>query len=104
MSKSIFPPINAAPNIDQDEYLTDEDLQQTVTNQVVWHIAQSQYDPLGSPYTVKLKAVMRELCFEEGAAKKGWDDVAPNQTVENFRNAISGLGELKRITFPRSIH
>ena len=48
--------------------------------------------------------VMRELCSEEGAEKRGWDDAAPPQTVENFRNAISGLGELRHITFPRSIH
>ena len=69
-------------------------------------IAQSQYDPLGllAPYTVKLKMVMRELCSEEGAAKRGWDDIAPPQTVENFHNAISRLGELRNITFPRSIH
>ena len=48
--------------------------------------------------------VMRELCSEEGAAKRGWDDVAPPQTVENFHNAISGIGQLQNITFPRSIH
>ena len=47
---------------------------------------------------------MRELCSEEGAAKRGWDDAAPPQAAENFHNAISGLGELRNITFPRSIH
>ena len=98
--------VNTAPDVDLDENLADKDLQQTVTKRLVWRIAQSQYDPLGllAPYTVKLKAVIRELCSKEGAAKRGWDDIAPTQTVENFRNAISGLGELKKITLPRSIH
>ena len=109
MSRSIFPEkggVHTAPNVDLDEYLADKDLQQTVTKRVVWRIVQSQYDPLGllAPYTVKLKMVMRELCSEEGAAKRGWDDIAPPQTVENFHNAISRLGELRNITFPRSIH
>ena len=86
--------VHTAPNVDLDEYLACQDLQQTVTKRVVWCIAQSQYDPLGllAPYTVKLKAVMRELCSEEGAEKRGWDDPAPPQTVKNFHNAISGLG------------
>ena len=67
--------VHTAPNIDLDKYLADK----------VW---------LGllAPYTIKLKAVMRELCSKEGAEKKGWDDPAPPQTVENFHNAISGLG------------
>ena len=67
--------VNTNPNIDLDEYLADKDLQETVTKRLVWHIAQSQYDPLGllAPYTVKLKAIMMELCSKEGAAKRGWD-------------------------------
>ena len=105
MSKSIFPEkggVHTAPNIDLDKYLANKDLQQTVTKRVVWRIAQSQYDPLGllAPYTVKLKMVISE----EGAAKRGWDDAAPPQTVENFHNAISGLRELRNIKFARSIH
>ena len=98
--------MHTAPNIDLDKYLANKDQQQTVTKRVVWCIAQSQYDPLGllAPYTVKLKMVMRELCSEQGVAKRGWDDAAPTQTDENFHNAISGLGELRNITFPRSIH
>ena len=47
---------------------------------------------------------MRELCLEEGAEKRGLDNPAPPQTVENFHKAISRLGELRHITFPRSIH
>ena len=69
---------------------------------IIWRVAQGQYDPLGllAPYTVQLKMIMRDLCSEEN--KVQWDDPAPSN-VEKFKQVLSGLSELRNISFPRSI-
>ena len=92
------------PDIDLEAELVDEDIPELITKRIIWRVCQGQYDPLGllSPYTIQLKLVMRDLCSEDGKVV-GWDDPAPKVTVEKFRKVLDGLGELKKVSFPRSI-
>ena len=50
-----------------------------------------------------MKLIMREFCNEEGKIAIGWDDPVPPHTVEKFHKIIEGMGELKKVSFPRSI-
>ena len=45
--------------------------------------------------------IMRDLCSEEH--KVQWDDPAPSNVVERFKQVIGGLSDLRNISFPRSI-
>ena len=53
------------------------------------------------PYTVQLKMIMHDLCSEEN--KVQWDDPAPSNVFERFKQVIGGLSDLRNISFPRSI-
>ena len=93
-----------ASDINLEEFLQDEDL--LLTKRIIWRVAMAQYDPLGllAPYTMQLKLVMRFLCPDEGEKKRGWDDVVMPNIEKDFKQVVSGLAELRKISFPRSIH
>ena len=81
-----------------------KNLPAVVTKRIIWRVAHWQYNPLGlfAPYTVQLKMIMRDLCGEE--IKIQWNDPAPSNVVERFKQVIGGLSDLRNISFPRSIH
>jgi hypothetical protein len=93
-----------APDVDLEEEDINEATPKVVTKRMVWRVAQAQYDPLVliSPFMMQFKLVMRSLCSEEGKVT-GWDEAIPSSAVEAFKKAMSGLRELKNISFPRSI-
>ena len=87
-----------APDLVLEDEEFCENLPDVVMKHIIWRVAQGQYDPLGllAPYTVQLKMIMRDLCSEEN--KVQWDDPTPSNVVD-----LSGLSELRNISFPRSI-
>jgi hypothetical protein len=93
-----------APDFDLEDEEFDENLPELITKRIIWRVAQGQYDPLGmlTPYTVQLKMVMRDMCGEEGKVQ-GWDDPAPQVVIDRFKHVISGLAELREISFLRTI-
>jgi hypothetical protein len=93
-----------APDVDLEEEDIDEVTHKVVTKRMVWRVAQAQYDPLGlvSPFMIQFKLVMRSLCTEEGKVV-GWDEPIDEASLIAFKKAMSGLRELKKIYFPRSI-
>jgi hypothetical protein len=52
--------------------------------------------------TVRFKIVMRSLAEEQSGRVVGWDEPVPPGTDKVFREVISHLGELRKISFPRS--
>jgi Pao retrotransposon peptidase len=93
-----------APDVDLEEEDIDEVTPEVVTKRMVWRVAQAQYDPLGlvSPFMIQFKLVMRSLCSEEGKVT-GWDESIPDSVVVAFKKAMSGLRQLRNISFLRTI-
>jgi hypothetical protein len=90
--------------VDLEEEDIDEVTPEVVTKRMVWRVAQAQYEPLGliTPFLIQFKLVMRSICSEEGKVT-GWDEEISDSAVVAFKRAMSGLRELKKISFQRSI-
>jgi hypothetical protein len=100
-------PKRAGLKLEEDVDLTSNiegDLPGLITKRELWRVAQGQYDPLGllCAYTVRFKIVMRSLAEEQSGRVVGWDEPVPPGTDKVFREIISHLGELRKISFPRS--
>ncbi len=60
--------------------------------------------PLGwlSPYTIRLKLLMRGMAQESGKVT-GWDEEVPAAVADDFKVILEDMKALRDITFPRSI-
>jgi hypothetical protein len=79
-------------------------LHMPVTKRILWHIVQSQYDPLGllSPFTIQFKLLMRDMANENGATS-GWDVTVPVKVADELKQVLLKLPRLRKISFPRSL-
>jgi hypothetical protein len=91
------------PNADLEEDV-DVFTPDHITKRMLWRVAQGQYDPLGllSPYTIRLKLLMRGMAQESGKVT-GWDEEVPAAVADDFKGILEDMKVLRDITFPRSI-
>jgi hypothetical protein len=77
------------PDTDLEEEL-DTFTPDCITKRILWRVAQGQYDPLGllSPYTIRLKLLMRNMTQESGKVT-GWDEEVPAAVADNFRRILT---------------
>ena len=91
-------------NVERDGFVIDVDLKEKaadlpVTKRTILSIAATLFDPLGfvAPVTLMPKLLMQELC----RLHLDWDDQAPENIQEDWKNWLEELPSLKDICVPR---
>ena len=88
--------------LNHDEYrISDIDL--SLNKRKALSIVNGIYDPIGliTPFTVRGKILLRKLAGIEN--KIGWDDPIPSTHIDEWRNFINRIPEIRNISFPRTI-
>ena len=91
-------------NVERDGFVIDVDLKSKakdlpVTKRTILSIDATLFDPLGfvAPVTLISKLLMQELCRQH----LDWDDEAPEDIKELWKNWLDDLPSLKSILVPR---
>ena len=91
-------------NVERDGFVIDVDLKSKaadlpVTKRTILSVAATLFDPLGfvAPVTLMPKLLMQELCRQH----LDWDDEAPEDIKESWRNWLEDLPSLKNICVQR---
>ena len=91
--------------IDQFEYdvqcIIDLTRKLKPSKRVVLKIVQKIYDPLGalSPYMITAKVLLQKLC----KLNLGWDDLLPNELMEEWKRWTADLHQVKKFNIPRCV-
>ena len=93
-------------NVERDGFVIDVDLKSKaadlpVTKRTILSVAAKLFDPLGfvAPVTLVPKLLMQDLCRQH----LDWDDEAPENIQELWRNWLDDLPALKNVFVPRCV-